>query len=109
MILVESPELEVSKAWLCSTCGLCKELCPKEVTPLEVMLSARGVLLRSGSAPEDRIVSLRNIAETGFAYRASEKAERKRTSLGLPDLKLDDRQIEEVRSLIRNLLEGKGG
>lgn len=100
MVLVGSPELDLKKAWLCSSCGICKELCPKEVTPLEVMLSARGILLRSGLAPEERLHSFKDVLETGFAYRANDEVKMRRVALGLPELMLTHEQLKEVRRLI---------
>jgi heterodisulfide reductase subunit C len=109
MVLVGSAELDLSKVWLCSTCGICKELCPKEVTPLEVMLAARGILLRSGLAPRERLRLLDSVFETGFAYRANEEVKRKRTTLGLPELALSEAQLEELRGLITDMAKGAGG
>ena len=59
--LVGETPLDIQRAWLCSTCGVCTERCPKDVWPMNVMLSARGLMVRSRpqkGVPRDRLRSL---------------------------------------------------
>ncbi|MBO3802926.1 MAG: 4Fe-4S dicluster domain-containing protein, partial [Candidatus Brockarchaeota archaeon] len=88
-ILVGEAKVDLEKAWLCSTCGICTERCPKGVWPMNVMLSARGLMVQgSKGVPKERIRSLYSIFESGFAYPRRKGLELKRSSLGLPDLSL---------------------
>lgn len=103
--LVDGASAEIPKAWLCSTCGVCTERCPKEVWPMNVMLSARGLFVRSclpKNMPKDRLRSLISISRSGFAYSKKGGLKSRRSTLKLPEFDLDNSQLEQVRLLMRS-------
>ncbi len=105
-ILIGETKIDMKKAWLCSTCGICTERCPKEVWPMNVMLSARGLMVQnSEGVPEERMKSLVSLLESGFAFRKRKGLKLKRSSLGLPEFSLDGKQLEEVRALVKPMVK----
>jgi len=103
MLLVGETSVEIQKAWLCSTCGVCTERCPKEVWPMDVMLSARGLQIRScppKNVPKDRLRSLISISRSGFAFGRKRGLSARRSALKLPEFNLDKAQLDEVRRLL---------
>jgi heterodisulfide reductase subunit C len=98
-------EDEIQKVWLCSTCGVCVERCPREVGPMNVMLSARGLQIRNymKDVPNERQRSLILISRTGFAFKKKKGLEAQRSKLKLPDLSLDKMQLEQVRDCLMPL------
>jgi len=103
MFLVGERSVEVPKAWLCSTCGVCTERCPKEVWPMNIMLSARGLLVRSRppkDMPKDRLRSLISISRSGFAYGRKRGSRARRSTLNLPEFGLDKAQLDGVRKIL---------
>ena len=110
MFLVGDNSVEIQKAWLCSTCGVCTERCPKEVWPMDVMLSARGFLIRSfpsKNVPKDRLRSLASISRSGFAFSKRSGLRARRSTLKLPEFELDKAELEQVRRLLMLSFEGK--
>lgn len=103
MFLVGDTSIDIQKVWLCSTCGVCTERCPKEVWPMNVMLSARGLQVRScptKNVPKDRLRSLISISRSGFAYGKKRGLKARRSTLKLPEFDLDKTQLEQVRKLL---------
>ena len=39
------------EAWLCLSCNLCTEFCPRDVKPSETMLAIKRVLVENGKTP----------------------------------------------------------
>jgi len=100
---VGDASVEIPKAWLCSTCGVCTERCPKDVWPMNVMLSARGLLVRSRppkDMPKDRLRSMISISRSGFAYGEKRGLRARRLTLKLPEFDLDESQLKQVRELL---------
>lgn len=101
--LVGETPVEMRKAWLCSTCGVCTERCPKDVWPMNVMLSARGLMVRSRppkGVPKDRLRSLASISRSGFAFSKKGGLMARRSTLKLPEFGLDKAELEQVRKLL---------
>jgi Fe-S oxidoreductase len=58
--LVDDPDL-----WLCTTCGNCYRVCPKEVNPLQFMPAIREQAVLEGNVPDELSDVFRNLQRTG--------------------------------------------
>ena len=78
--------------WDCSLCLKCKERCPQEVSPVDIILALRcEAVVRGLEAPEEYRSMLTCIMENGLAYREKKRVvegvEYDRVKLGLPKIK----------------------
>lgn len=89
------------EAWSCSTCANCVERCPRGVSAMDVMLSARELLLeKSGEIPGDRKAMIRSIMSTGLAFNPVDQLDGTRRTLGLPEVSLDVESLKQIRDLV---------
>jgi len=58
--LVDDPDL-----WLCTTCGNCYRVCPKEVNPLRIMPAIREQAVLEGKVPDELSEAFRNLQKSG--------------------------------------------
>jgi Fe-S oxidoreductase len=58
--LVDDPDL-----WLCTTCGNCYRVCPKEVNPIEFMPAIREQAVLEGNVPDELSDVFRNLQRAG--------------------------------------------
>lgn len=87
--------------WLCSTCSLCVERCPQAVNPLSIIIALRSILYENGNrVPEKLIEVIESIRETGLAFPPNDDARNRRRSLGLPEIKISDDGLNEVRRVL---------
>lgn len=105
------------EAWSCSTCANCVERCPRGVSAMDAMLSARELLLeKNGEIPGDRKVMIGSIMSTGLAFNPADQLDEIRRALGLPEVPIDAESLKQIRDLVEQsnslkLLksQGKGG
>ena len=58
--LMDDPDL-----WLCTTCGNCYRVCPKEVNPLRIMPAIREQAVLEGKIPDELSDVFRNLQKSG--------------------------------------------
>jgi len=58
--LVDDPDL-----WLCTTCGNCYRVCPKEVNPIQFMPAIREQAVLDGNIPDELSDVFRNLQRSG--------------------------------------------
>jgi Fe-S oxidoreductase len=58
--LVDDPDL-----WLCTTCGACYRVCPKEVNPLRIMPAIREQAVLQGKVPDELADTFQKLQRTG--------------------------------------------
>ncbi len=58
--LIDDPDL-----WLCTTCGNCYRVCPKEVNPLKIMPAIREQAVLEGKIPDELSDAFRNLQKSG--------------------------------------------
>ncbi len=58
--LIDDPDL-----WLCTTCGNCYRVCPKEVNPLRIMPAIREQAVLQGKVPDELSAVFRNLQKSG--------------------------------------------
>ena len=78
--------------WACAMCLKCKERCPQEVAPVDLILALRNLAVETeAKVPEGYLRNVSMILETGFILGPQEAITRKlekfdREKLGLPKL-----------------------
>ena len=76
--------------WACAMCLKCKERCPQEVAPVDLILALRNLAVETeATVPESFLKSVSMILETGFVQKPQRTVTRKmekvdRDKLGLP-------------------------
>jgi len=79
--------------WACATCLKCKERCPQEVAPVDLIFALRNLAVElEAKVPENHLQSVSMILECGFVQKPQETITRKmekvdREKLGLPKFK----------------------
>ena len=58
--LLDDPDL-----WLCTTCGACYRVCPKEVNPLRIMPAIREQAVLEGKVPDELADTFQKLQRTG--------------------------------------------
>lgn len=97
--------------WNCTTCLKCKERCPQEVAPVDLILALRNLTVELElKVPESFLGSVTAILETGFIQRPREaltrslkSARMSRDKLGLPQFQEAD---EKFKAGFLKALEG---
>jgi len=78
--------------WACVGCYKCRERCPQNVSPVEIMYLLKNKYVRSGrSIPGDYQTMLQNLMTCGFIQKNIEVLDNKgnlheRSELGLPEI-----------------------
>ena len=67
--LIDDPDL-----WLCTTCGNCYRVCPKEVNPLRIMPAIREQAVLEGKVPDELVGRLPEPPAVGQPASASRRA-----------------------------------
>jgi heterodisulfide reductase subunit C len=84
--------VDSSIIWACAMCLKCKERCPQEVAPVDLILALRNLAVEmEAKVPEGHLRNVSMILETGFIMTPREAITRKlekfsRDKLGLPKL-----------------------
>jgi len=95
--------------WTCATCLKCKERCPQEVAPVDLLLALRNLAVEmEAKVPESYLRLVSTVLETGFIQKPQETVTRKlekvnREKLGLPKVSEPN---EKFKSAFLRALEG---
>ncbi len=95
--------------WACATCLKCKERCPQEVSPVDLILALRNQAVEMEiGVPENYLKNVSVILDTGFIQKPQETITRKlekldREKLGLPKIRGPD---EKFKNAFFRALEG---
>lgn len=81
--------------WLCSYCLMCEERCPMGVSLAEILIGIKNISSREGKAPKDFVESGEALLASGCLSPQSNRSDKKRVDLGLPDLPQPD--LEQVK------------
>ena len=94
--------------WTCAQCLKCKERCPQDVAPVDLLLALRNLAVeKEANVPEMVLRNVSMILETGFILKPQETITRKlekldRGKLGLPKI---PQPSEKFKSAILKALE----
>lgn len=72
--------------WLCAYCLMCEERCPMGVSLAEILMGIKNMSAQAGRAPPDVVDSAEALYTRGCLSPVSNRAEKKREDLGLPQL-----------------------
>ncbi len=94
--------------WTCAQCLKCKERCPQDVAPVDLLLALRNLAVeKEANVPETVLRNISMILETGFILKPQETVTRSlrkldREKLGLPKI---PQPSEKFKSAIFKALE----
>jgi Fe-S oxidoreductase len=85
-------DLEDEWYWLCTTCNMCVSRCPRGVSPIDIMVALRHILVEEGRVP----ITMRDALEAVFTQgnpwgRARSKRSEWATDLGIRDFTKGDK------------------
>jgi heterodisulfide reductase subunit C len=83
--------------WLCAYCLMCEERCPMGVSLAEILMGIKNISSKDGKAPPDYVESGEALLARGCLSPTSNRSDKKRLELGLPDLPQPD--LEQVRTI----------
>lgn len=99
--IVRFNKLPDQDPWLCSSCSLCVERCPQGVNPLSIIMALRTIRYENGNVLPSKVVELvEQVKKTGLAFPLSKEVEEKRRLLGLPESKMSEEGVGEVRRIL---------
>jgi len=100
--------IESGIIWTCAQCLKCKERCPQDVAPVDLILALRNLAVeKEANVPEIVLRNISTILETGFILKPQETITRKlekldREKLGLPKI---PQPSEKFQAIILKALE----
>jgi heterodisulfide reductase subunit C len=100
--------IESGIIWTCAQCLKCKERCPQDVAPVDLILALRNLAVeKEANVPEMVLRNISTILETGFILKPQETITRKlekldREKLGLPKI---PQPSEKFQAIILKALE----
>lgn len=100
--------IESGIIWTCAQCLKCKERCPQDVAPVDLILALRNLAVeKEANVPEIVLRNISTILETGFILKPQETITRKlkkldREKLGLPRI---PQPSEKFQAMILKALE----
>jgi heterodisulfide reductase subunit C len=83
---IKNEVLSSDSIWLCASCYTCQERCPQEVEIADLMLAIRNIAAKEGHAPKAFVEQATSLIENGRIPKITGLTQRRRTSLGLPEL-----------------------
>lgn len=96
--------------WLCSTCYTCYERCPQDVKLREVMNVLQNMAAEEGHVPSNLKMQPGLLSNFGRLYEIDDFDNKKRTKIGLPEIKMEAKEIEEIiRHTGLDRFKGNGG
>jgi len=99
--------------WTCTDCLKCVEVCPRTVSPYDAIQALRNIAVEKGLPyPSGYDELMKSVIGIGFiqqpqTIRTRTKERINRQSLELPTLQTP-LQIEKIRSIVQQMLSGKG-
>ena len=88
-------------AWLCVTCQKCVELYPQGVELVEIFDLIKNFCVEAGDLPEAYRSQAQSVYDTGLAIPFTEPILKRRTNLGLSEIKTAEPQ--EIQNLLKTL------
>jgi len=92
--------------WACSMCLKCKEYCPQDVAPFDVVTALKNVAISRGYKPPEMLVGMANsvldygyIMDKPMTITTTEFEEVSRETLGLPNI-AHPKDIEQFKKLV---------
>ena len=91
--------------WLCTTCYVCYDRCPRKVNPTDVIYALRNIAIREGYMLEPHKKVASYLLKTGHMVPLVDKIKDMRGNLGLeeipPSTYKTEKALNEVKSLLK--------
>jgi heterodisulfide reductase subunit C len=96
--------------WLCTQCETCEERCPQDVLIPEVMDVIKNLAVKEGYIHEAFAKQAEIVGELGILYAISDFENKKRDTLGLPQLSQKHLEVSEIFKMtgLENKLQKNG-
>lgn len=82
--------------WICSTCYICQERCPQDVSITELMGALKNIAVKEGYIHPGFKAQIQAIYSLGALYEIGEFENKKREKMGLPKLTSQRKEIEKI-------------
>lgn len=105
--------LRTEAIWTCTTCLKCKERCPEDISPYDIILLLRNLAYRAGyDYPKGYDDFIRGVKESGYIkkpqiIRTNDGRKTSRGELGLPEI-YGPKDMENFKQVIQSII-GAGG
>lgn len=100
-------EVDGSVLWLCTMCHSCVERCQLEASPAELIKELRGRSAENGNVPKAFAEEAKLFQKTGLSFPNSGLTKKMRKELGLGDIVVETRTLEELTHLVQNSRLGR--
>ena len=89
--------------WACVACNRCTEICPRRVSPFEVMFAMRRLMVEEYAIPTLAIEGARSLYEHGHAVYMTGREARKKVGLPEkpPSTDADPKALEDLRKILK--------
>lgn len=84
--------------WKCTNCYSCYERCPQDVRPVEVIIALKNICAEDKLLPPNVDKYSETIIQSGRSVVLTSTVNRRRSELGLPELK--NLNVEELQKLL---------
>jgi len=97
--------------WACVACNRCTEVCPRQVSPFEVMFAVRRMMVEEFAIPTLAIEGLRALYEYGHAVYMTGREARKKVGLPEkpPSTDSDEQALKDLKTILKNTKLAKLG
>jgi len=93
--------------WQCLMCNSCSERCELDADPAEVITLLRNIAAEQGNLPDHFKEEAKLFLATGLSFPITGMTRKIRKELGLPDLAVDQRTVEEVKLIVAGTRLGR--
>lgn len=98
--------LDDDTLWLCTTCFMCQERCPRDIRTVDAILKLRSLASQKGLMNRKHLEVIKSVLETGYSIPLDEKVQDRREQLGLsrkPHMEDDrDKTLGELKTILQS-------
>ncbi len=98
---------EEESIWLCAMCNSCSERCQLGVDPAFVITLLRQAAASMGNCPRHFADEAKLFQTTGMSFPSTGMTRKLRKELGLPELCMSQKTVDEIRSIVRRTSMGR--
>jgi len=82
--------------WLCSACYTCHERCPQDVRITDLMTALKNLAVKYGYIHPSFVAQVDALKTHGGLYEIADFDNKKRTKLGLPEIKRNPEEMTRI-------------
>ena len=87
--------------WMCSACEKCVTICPQDRDPTHVFNNLKQKSYKEGLAPDNIYGMVKLLLDSGWAYPVNVAVNRRRKELGLSDIAVNQKTVDELKSIAK--------